>query len=51
MECACNQRGKQQFEVVMEAGRGHVDFTSGSKPTATTVTARYPGSASASRQR
>ncbi|MFF4900442.1 hypothetical protein [Streptomyces sp. NPDC001068] len=45
MGCACNQRGRTQFEVTMEAGRGRVAFTSGSKPTATTVAARYKGSA------
>lgn len=45
MGCACNQRGRTQFEVSMEGGRGRVAFTSGSKPTATTVAARYPGSA------
>lgn len=45
MGCACNQRGKQQFEVAMDAGRGRVAFTSGSKPTATTVAQRYAGSA------
>ncbi|MFD5570466.1 hypothetical protein [Streptomyces cadmiisoli] len=45
MGCACNQRGKQQFEVAMDAGRGRVAFTSGSRPTATTVAQRYTGSA------
>lgn len=45
MGCACNQRGRTQFEVAMEAGRGRVAFTSGSKPTATTVAQRYAGSA------
>lgn len=45
MGCACNQRGRTQFEVAMEAGRGRVAFTSGSKPTAITVTPRYKGSA------
>lgn len=45
MGCACNQRGKQQFEVALDAGRGRVAFTSGSKPTATTVAQRYAGSA------
>ncbi|WP_327594693.1 hypothetical protein [Streptomyces chartreusis] len=45
MGCACNQRGKIQYEVAMDAGRGRVAFTSGSKPTATTVAQRYAGSA------
>ncbi|MER7842196.1 hypothetical protein ABTY98_41535 [Streptomyces sp. NPDC096040] len=45
MGCACNQRGRTQFEVAMEGGRGRVAFTSGSKPTATTVAQRYAGSA------
>ncbi|MEU0947649.1 hypothetical protein ABZ379_33855 [Streptomyces canus] len=45
MGCACNQRGRTQFEVAMDAGRGRVAFTSGSKPTATTVAQRYQGSA------
>jgi hypothetical protein len=45
MGCACNQRGRTQFEVAMDAGRGRVAFTSGSKPTATTVASRYAGSA------
>ncbi|MGX1301343.1 hypothetical protein RKD35_002831 [Streptomyces albogriseolus] len=45
MGCACNQRGKIQYEVTMDAGRGRVAFTSGSKPTATTVAQRYAGSA------
>ncbi|WP_143672368.1 hypothetical protein [Streptomyces sp. OK228] len=31
--------------MTMEAGRGRVAFTSGSKPTATTVAGRYQGSA------
>ncbi|MFF1468046.1 hypothetical protein ACIOFV_07615 [Streptomyces mirabilis] len=31
--------------MTMEAGRGRVAFTSGSKPTATTVAGRYAGSA------
>jgi hypothetical protein len=45
MGCACNQRGRTQFEVAMDAGRGRVGFTNGSKPTAITVSGRYPGSA------
>lgn len=45
MGCACNQRGRTQFEVTMDAGRGRVAFTSASKPTATTVAGRYKGSA------
>jgi len=45
MGCACSQRGRTQFEVAMDAGRGRVAFTSGSKPTATTVAQRYAGSA------
>lgn len=45
MGCACNQRGRTQYEVTMDAGRGRVAFTSGSKPTATTVAGRYKGSA------
>ncbi|MFJ7090367.1 hypothetical protein ACIQWL_08880 [Streptomyces mirabilis] len=31
--------------MTMEAGRGRIAFTSGSKPTATTVAGRYQGSA------
>jgi hypothetical protein len=45
MGCACNQRGKIQYEVAMEAGRGRSAFKSASKPTAITVSGRYDGSA------
>jgi hypothetical protein len=43
MGCACNKGKGQQFEVVA-AGDGKVLFTSSSKPTATAVSKRYPGS-------
>ncbi|MDI9829695.1 hypothetical protein [Streptomyces sp. KAU_LT] len=45
MGCACNQRGKIQYEVAMDAGRGRGAFKSASKPTAITVSGRYNGSA------
>ncbi|QEV03778.1 hypothetical protein CP971_05600 [Streptomyces viridifaciens] len=41
--CAC-QQGRQQFEVVADGGAGKVLFASSSKPTAETVSKRYPGS-------
>jgi hypothetical protein len=45
MGCACNQNKRLQYEVVLDAGRGRVAFTNGSKPTAITASGRYKGSA------
>lgn len=41
MACACQSK-RQQWEVVTKAGK--VVFTSSSKPTAVTVSKRYPDS-------
>lgn len=42
MGCNCGNKNKQQWEVVTAAGK--VVYTSVSKPTATTVSGRYPES-------
>ncbi|MFF3096814.1 hypothetical protein [Streptomyces cyaneofuscatus] len=42
MACACNKRSQQRWEVVTPEGKSV--FDSASKPTAQTVSNRYPGS-------
>ncbi|MGW5925245.1 hypothetical protein ACWF2L_03225 [Streptomyces anulatus] len=42
MACACNKRNQQRWEVVTAEGKSV--FNSASKPTAQTVSRRYPNS-------
>lgn len=42
MACACNKRNQRRWEVVTPEGKSV--FDSASKPTAQTVSQRYPGS-------
>ncbi|WP_405759447.1 hypothetical protein OG234_13215 [Streptomyces sp. NBC_01420] len=44
MGCACNQKGREMYEVVMNGGTGRVAWSNRNRPTTETVAGRYPGS-------
>ncbi|MFB7337764.1 hypothetical protein ACFC00_40135 [Streptomyces adustus] len=44
MGCSCNNKKKDQFQVVTQGGSGRAVLTSSSKDTATSVSRKYPGS-------